>query len=166
MTTPETLADRLARCVKPLAWHNFDVWTWWAESPSGTYHVEERNGYWQVELRVGGLVHHVFSTDDTTPEDMDAAQAAAQADYTARILAALDLDALAREVEAIVGDGVRAFVAGLTEDSNVSFAMRQRICCNGQDCGCMGADVQSYLEWIASPPPSAPAPTNRPRGSE
>lgn len=103
MTTPETLEDRLARCLKPLAWHNFDVWTWWAESPSGTYHVEERNGYWQVELRVGGLVHHVFSTDDTTPEDMDAAQAAAQADYTARILAALDLDALAREVEAMVG---------------------------------------------------------------
>ena len=98
MTTPETLEDRLARCLKPLAWHNFDVWTWWAESPSGTYHVEERNGYWQVELRVGGLVHHVFSTDDTTPEDMDAAQAAAQADYTARILAALDLDAIARLV--------------------------------------------------------------------
>jgi hypothetical protein len=53
--TDTTLAERLARCVKPLEWH-FDT--------------------------------------------IEAAQAAAQADYTARILAALDLDALAREVKA------------------------------------------------------------------
>ena len=75
--------------VKRLEWHNFDAWTHWAEGACGTYHIEERNGYWQVELRVGGLVHGVTETGDTTPEDLDAAKAAAQADYEARILAAL-----------------------------------------------------------------------------
>ena len=75
--------------VKRLEWHNFDAWTHWAEGACGTYHVEERNGYWQVELRVGGLVHGVTETGDTTPEDLEAAKAAAQADYEARILAAL-----------------------------------------------------------------------------
>lgn len=76
--------------IKPLEWHNFDAWTHWSEGACGTYHVEERNGYWQVELRVGGLVHGVTATDDTTPADLDAAKAAAQADYEARILAALE----------------------------------------------------------------------------
>lgn len=75
--------------VKRLEWHNFDAWTHWAEGACGTYHVEERNGYWQVELRVGGLVHGVTQTDDTTPADLDAAKSAAQADYEARILSAL-----------------------------------------------------------------------------
>ena len=76
--------------IKMLEWHNFDAWTHWAEGVCGTYHVEERNGYWQVELRVGGLIHGVTQTDDTTPADLDAAKAAAQADYEARILAALE----------------------------------------------------------------------------
>lgn len=75
--------------VKPLVWHNFDAWTHWAEAVCGTYHVEERNGYWQVELRVGGLVHHVTTTDDTLPEDLDAAKAVAQQDYDPRILCEL-----------------------------------------------------------------------------
>lgn len=77
--------------VKQLDWHNFDAWTHWAEAVCGTYHVEERNGWWQVELRFGGLVHIVSVTDDTLPADLDAAKAAAQSDYEARILAALDL---------------------------------------------------------------------------
>jgi len=90
--------------IKRLEWHNFDAWTHWAEGACGTYHVEERNGYWQVELRVGGLVHGVTETDDTTPADLDAAEAAAQADYERRILAALDTPAPAMElVEALRG---------------------------------------------------------------
>lgn len=76
--------------IKMLEWHNFDAWAHWAEGACGTYYVEERNGYWQVELRVGGLVHGVTQTDDTTPTDLDAAKAAAQADYDARILDALE----------------------------------------------------------------------------
>ena len=97
--------------IKMLEWHNFDAWTHWAEGACGTYHVEERNGYWQVELRVGGLVHGVTQTDDTTPADLDAAKAAAQADYEARILAALEpapvTPAEAAQVQALVDAGER-----------------------------------------------------------
>lgn len=106
--------------VKPLVWHNFDAWTHWAEAVCGTYHVEERNGYWQVELRVGGLVHHVTTTDDTLPEDLDAAKAVAQQDYDPRILCelataqpapdapALDVDAVATLVDAVAADAAQA----------------------------------------------------------
>jgi len=96
--------EQLARAlIKPLVWHNFDVWTWWAECPSGTYHVEERNAGWRVQLRVGGLAHDVLETDDTTPADLEAAKAAAEADYLARMSAALDLDAVAALVGAANG---------------------------------------------------------------
>lgn len=88
--------------VRELEWHNFDAWTYWAEGACGTYHIEERNGYWQVELRVGGLVHGVTDTDDTTPEDLDAAWAAAQADYEARILASLTPNPVPDAVQALV----------------------------------------------------------------
>lgn len=37
--------------IKPLEWHNFDAWTHWSEGACGTYHVEERNGYWP-ELQI------------------------------------------------------------------------------------------------------------------
>ena len=75
--------------VKALEWHNFDAWTWWAEAVCGTYHVEERNGGWRVELRFHDARRIITETDD-----FDGAIAAAQADYTARILAALDLTAI------------------------------------------------------------------------
>lgn len=45
------------------------------------------------------------------------------------------------------------FVAGLMTDDNVRRFLSQRICCDGQDCGCQGADIGSYLEWIARPLP-------------
>lgn len=77
--------------IKPLVWHNFGVYCHWAESVSGTYYVEERNGGWRVELRVGGLVHFISETDTTTQEDLSAAQAAAEADNRARILPTLEV---------------------------------------------------------------------------
>lgn len=77
--------------IKPLAWHNFGAYSHWAESVSGTYSVEARNGLWRVELRVGGLVHFIGETDTTTEEDFSAAQAAAEADHRARILAMLEV---------------------------------------------------------------------------
>ena len=61
-------------------------------------------------------------------------------------------------------EAVSEFVAGLMTDENVGRFMRQRICCDGRDCGCMGADVASYLEWISrpnsalAPPEAQPAP--------
>lgn len=40
-----------------------------------------------------------------------------------------------------------AIVQSLHGDSNIDFALNQRICCNGVDCGCQGATVGSYLEY-------------------
>lgn len=33
-------------------------------------------------------------------------------------------------------------------DSAVTEALGQRLCCNGQDCGCHGATVEEYLEHL------------------
>jgi hypothetical protein len=41
------------------------------------------------------------------------------------------------------------FVAGLMTDDNVRGFLNQRICCDGRDCGCYGATIGSYLEYIA-----------------
>ena len=41
------------------------------------------------------------------------------------------------------------FVAELLNDYNVKNFLSMQICCNGQHCGCQGATVGSYLEWIA-----------------
>jgi hypothetical protein len=72
--TDTTLAERLARCVKPLEWHPVAKGWMRADSFGCEYHAEE-----------GG---------DTSR---------AEEGHRARILAALDMDALAQEVEAIVG---------------------------------------------------------------
>lgn len=82
------LPDILARAtpkVKPLVWHNFDAWTWWAEAECGTYHVEERNGGWRTDLRFRDASHIIYEIDD-----FETSQAAAQADYERRILSALE----------------------------------------------------------------------------
>ena len=110
--------------IKMLEWHNFDAWTHWAEGVCGTYHIEERNGYWQVELRVGGLVHGVTQTDDTTPADLDAAKAAAQADYEARVLAALE-SAPVTLADALKVPEVRALVEALDCGINQYREMRE-----------------------------------------
>jgi len=81
--------------VKALEWHNFDAWTWWAEAVCGTYHVEERNGGWRVELRFHDARRIITETDG-----FDGAIVAAQSDYTARILPAVytsAVDAMATE---------------------------------------------------------------------
>jgi hypothetical protein len=103
MTDP-TLAERLARCVRELEWkRNPETGGWFGNGVHG-----ER---WQttfspaLERRPFGCY---FDVDGPEPHlghfpSLEAAKAAAQADYTARTLAALDMDALAREVEAMVG---------------------------------------------------------------
>jgi hypothetical protein len=77
--TDTTLAERLARCVKPLKWHPTAKGWMRAEGFGCEYHAEE-----------GG---------DTCR---------AEEGHRARILAALDMDALAQEVEAMVDAAVEA----------------------------------------------------------
>jgi hypothetical protein len=44
---------------------------------------------------------------------------------------------------------VKEFAAKLIADSNLSQFMASPICCNGVHCGCRGADVQTYIEWMS-----------------
>lgn len=144
MTTPIDAAGIVAAIIRPLVWHHYDVWTWWAECPSGTYQVEERNGGWRVQLRVGGLVHDVLVTEDTTPETLATAQAAAEQDYRARIAAALDVGpilALVGQLEAWLNIAAHC---NITDGS----------CCCGDDmerhpspmnCGHSPVDHGSYV---------------------
>jgi hypothetical protein len=96
MTDP-TLAERLARCVRKLEWegtHNFI-----ARTPFGIFGVGRGQDFGRPDEFYCG-----FGGEDGTWEPtLEAAKAAAQADYQSRILAALDIDALAQEVEAMVG---------------------------------------------------------------
>jgi hypothetical protein len=102
MTDP-TLAERLARCVKPLEWRDLGTGDHRHEAFSLGLHYEifcAKDG-WSFSERDDDEWSEPFPT-------LEAAQAAAQADYTAHILAALDMDALAQEVEAMVGEAVEA----------------------------------------------------------
>jgi hypothetical protein len=83
--------NELARLVKPLEWVSFDAWTHWARVDRGIYYIEERNGVWRLGWRVND---QSFPLMHTLPTDLDAAKAAAQSDYAARILAAIDLSEL------------------------------------------------------------------------
>ena len=77
--------------VKPLVWHNYDAWTWWAESTSGTYRVEERNGTWRATLNLPMTEHIIYEYEtDGTPNDFEAAHLACESDHAARITAALE----------------------------------------------------------------------------
>lgn len=78
--------------VKPLIWEYFDAWTHWARIERGSYYVEERNGRWRLGWCVNGQAFPLMHTDDTMPEDLETAKAAAQSDYDARIRAALEPD--------------------------------------------------------------------------
>jgi hypothetical protein len=77
--TDTTLAERLARCVKPLEWE---------------LHADDDGPRYRAFCPVLMCVH--CADDEAICDSIDATR-------TARILAALDLDALAQEVEAMVG---------------------------------------------------------------
>ena len=76
--------------VKPLVWHNFDAFTYWSESTSGTYRVEERLGWWRCTLNLPRIEHLIYEYKSDGSHDNEAVKAAAQADHEARILAALE----------------------------------------------------------------------------
>lgn len=83
------IEERLASAgieIKPLDWHHFDSWTWWAESVCGTFYLEERNGFWIAGVRFRDANHIIYEIDD-----FETAHIAVQADYTARILATLQV---------------------------------------------------------------------------
>ena len=44
-------------------------------------------------------------------------------------------------------EAVKEFASALIADSNLSRFMNELICCGGADCGCRGADVQSYIKY-------------------
>jgi hypothetical protein len=81
--TDTTLAERLARCVKPLEWE---------------LHADDDGPRYRAFCPVLMCVH--CADDEAICDSIDATR-------TARILAALDIDALAREVEAMVGQEKR-----------------------------------------------------------
>ena len=87
-------ASEMTVKVKPLVWETFDVWTQWAKCAVGTYRVQERTGVWKAVLdrKDNTDLIYEYTTDGLTPDDFEAAQLAAQADYEARVLAALEPD--------------------------------------------------------------------------
>lgn len=88
--------------VKPLVWHTYDAWTWWAESTSGTYRVEERNGTWRATLNLPMTEHIIYEYEtDGTPNDFEAAHLACESDHAARITAALEPDPTPALAEAL-----------------------------------------------------------------
>jgi hypothetical protein len=98
--TDTTLAERLVRCVKPLGWTKDARYPETIDT-TPTYCIVPDKGTERYRFWIG--------SDDWSVgfwPTLEAAKAAAQADYTARILAALDMDALAQEVEAMVATGL------------------------------------------------------------
>ena len=70
--------------VKPLVWTNREYdWSWWADIPFG-------RGMYQIRHEVGYFVDFDDETISGCHRTLGAAKAAAQADYEARILAALE----------------------------------------------------------------------------
>jgi hypothetical protein len=106
--TDTTLAERLARCVRKLEWGELVKYLP-DNHETGGFHIEARSGFgvYRIDQFIGNpdLLLECGSRAISIPDrtSVETAKAAAQADYTARILAALDMDALAQEVEAMVG---------------------------------------------------------------
>jgi hypothetical protein len=97
--------DGLAHLVKHLEWEEIR-----AQSPFGEYATGRIGGEWRVYLnlstgRVNGHMVVAEGEEETFEAAGEAAKAAAQADYTRRILSALNLDAL-RSPPADVGQSL------------------------------------------------------------
>ena len=78
-----------APTVKPLDWQAAGR-DWCAVSAVGTYYVQwdDETGHWFAALENDAPDHHVIEPGDQP--SLDAAKAAAQADYEIRILSALE----------------------------------------------------------------------------
>jgi hypothetical protein len=100
MTDP-TLAERLARCVRKLEWTALSIDRGDGHSePSGDYEAECFFDTYQIQAPDSRDCYTLSADHFSHPhKTLEAAKAAAQADYTARSLAIWDMDALAREVD-------------------------------------------------------------------
>jgi hypothetical protein len=95
MTTPIDAAGIVAAITSPLVWVPYGADAFGVKTIVGYYRIDERGGLWKVVIQCLDTAHFVAETD--TPE---AAQAAADADYRARIAAALDFGKVVALVEA------------------------------------------------------------------
>jgi hypothetical protein len=102
--TDTTLAERLARCVKPLRWQDFEGMGAKAQAwLQANYLIQKwSDGRYEISASYPGYSTLIGGTDRFYPT-IEAAKIAVENHETARILAALDLGALAREVEAMLG---------------------------------------------------------------
>ena len=99
-----------------------------------------------TDLLIRRLTEPPFGTE-TSERNLMAEAARALLDARAELAASPEVAKLVAEAEA---RGMERALETMktTGDSAVTEAMGQRLCCNGQDCGCHGATVEQYLEHL------------------
>ncbi|WP_434286257.1 hypothetical protein [Celeribacter sp. SCSIO 80788] len=102
-------------CVKPLTWHNFDAYVFWAEAVCGTYHVECYNAIWRAELRFSTVSHIIYEIDD-----FETAIQACCDDYNERITSTLTM----RSEAEVWNDAVEACAYRLDDAMTIDGAQR------------------------------------------
>ena len=128
--------------IKPLVWNESKAPV--AQSCVGVYLMSHDFDGWYWILTQQGQIVEMARKPFLTLHD---AQAAAQADYAARIIAALDpawLAALEAQVKA--ADGLATML------ENCLLVMQtpdQQMCCDGRECGCQGATVYQEADHYA-----------------
>lgn len=123
--------------VKPLVWVDFDET--YKNSHRKSCAVSPITGHEYIIWIDGSVTGYNFVRYDVGVEE---GKQMAEEHHQSVILSGLEL------MEFDQKEPVRKFVEGLFDDYNLHYFMSQRICCNGYECGCMGADVWSYLNWI------------------
>lgn len=123
-------------------------------------------GYWSYDPPTGGgnpttrfvaLVPGDAPTHEALAASPEVAKLVADAEARAEKAHEKEIAVWAENYAALERRMVEAEARGMeraletmktTGDSAVTEAMGQRLCCNGQDCGCHGATVEQYLEHL------------------
>jgi|GEM_PF-3059240 len=126
--------------VKALEWKQADTDYWRAISDYGCYGINKmKKGY--------------FEMDGDIYADLEAAKAAAQADYSARILSAIEPapSPRAQALEEAFREGLEAACGVIDAHSEYD----RQLCCDGRECGCYGATIhqsmQHYIRTLSQP---------------
>ena len=179
------LAEKMVVKVKPLVWEPCEDWKVCSKERApafgGEYQMvlldpkDDPRPSLYFEIGLGAFMFrfaqgepdHLGPTGPKKFPTFAAAKAAAQADYTARILSAVDPDEITSLRAALADAQAVGFAAGVEavakeierDDDNIGRAMSMAICCSGHECGCMGASVRDYLVYNirALTPPDATA---------